>query len=114
MCISQVKVEPHGIVGTGRIFSGTLQRGEKVYLVRDKVHEKIQQVSIYMGARRDQVQEIPAGNIAAITGMAGLRAGETIVSNDIGEDFLPFEDVKYMLNPVLTVAIETRNASGLE
>jgi len=116
MCISQVKIEQHGIIGTGRIFSGTLQRGQKVYLVRDQVHEKIQQVSIYMGARRDTVQEIPAGNIAAVAG-ENLRAGETIVSEDLGGDFMPFEDVKYMLNPVLTVAVEPemlRDLSKLE
>jgi elongation factor 2 len=106
LCCSQVRIEPHGIVGTGRIFSGTLTRGQKVFLVRDKKGDKVQQVSIFMGARRDQVQEIPAGNIAAITGLQNLRAGETIVAEEIAEGFMPFEDVKYMSHPVLTVAVE--------
>lgn len=106
LCCSQVRIEPHGVVGTGRIFAGTLSRGQKVYLVRDKKHEKIQQVSIFMGARRDQVPDLPAGNIAAITGLPNLRAGETIVAEEIADGFVPFEDVKYMSHPVLTVAVE--------
>lgn len=106
MCFSKVQIEKHGLVATGRVFSGRLRRGCGVYLVRDQLEDKIQQVSIYMGSRRDQTDEIPAGNIAAITGLNSIRSGETIVATPHHEAMVPFEQVQYVSDPVMTVAIE--------
>jgi len=60
-------------------FSGTLSRGQKVYLVRDKREIRFNKFRFLWG-RVASSPGIPAGNIAAITGLSNLRAGETIVA----------------------------------
>ncbi|MHA1731270.1 MAG: GTP-binding protein [Promethearchaeota archaeon] len=106
MCFSKVTIEKHGIVATGRIFSGRLKRGMTVRLLNAGAEEKIQQVSVYMGARRDRVDEIPGGNIAAVTGLKAVKSGETVVGTDATSGAVPFEEVKYVSDPVMTLAIE--------
>ena len=73
ICITLAQLDPHaGLVATGRLFSGTVKEGEQIYLVGAKRDYRIQQVSMYMGAFREVVDKIDAGNIAAI-----FRPGES-------------------------------------
>lgn len=114
ICISKVIFDPHaGIVSTGRVFSGRIQKGEEIYLVGARKSYKTQQVSIYMGAFREVVDEIPAGNIAAILGLDLGRAGETIVDASYKKQMVPFERMTYISEPVLTIAIEPRHPKDL-
>jgi elongation factor 2 len=70
MCITMVQMDPHaGLVATGRLFSGTVKEGDHVYLVGARKDYHIQQVSMYMGAFREIVDKITAGNIAALLGL---------------------------------------------
>ncbi|MEM2812377.1 MAG: elongation factor EF-2, partial [Candidatus Bathyarchaeia archaeon] len=55
--------------------------------------------------------KIPAGNIAAISGLPPLQVGETIA--DDGVDTVPFESLKYVSEPVVTVAIEPADVRDL-
>ena len=54
----------------------------------------------------ETVEAIPAGNIAAIGGMKVVRSGETLFDVKHIETAKPFEDVKYVSEPVVTVAVE--------
>jgi elongation factor 2 len=114
MCITQVMFDPHaGIVSTGRIFSGAIHKGDDIYLLNANKDYHTQQVSIYMGAFREVVDQISAGNIAAVLGLDSCRAGETIVDaahKDVGA---PFESLRYISDPVLTMAIEPKHPMDL-
>lgn len=106
MSVIQVNVDKQaGVVATGRLFSGTLHNGDPVYLANAHAHGRIQQVGIYMGAFREIVGELSAGNIPALLGLSAARAGETITTV---EDIFPFEAVKYVTEPVVTMAIEPK------
>ena len=62
--ITKVVIDPQaGEISAGRLFSGTMAKGSDVYLNRQKQHTKIQQVFIYNGAKREIVDNVPAGNI---------------------------------------------------
>ncbi|RLF90685.1 elongation factor EF-2 [Thermococci archaeon] len=112
MVITDVLVDEHaGVVSTGRIFSGVLERGREIHLVNAKKDYKVQQVAIYIGPERVQVEKVPAGNIAAIIGSKEARVGETIT--DKGLDIPPFEEITYLSEPVVTVAIEPEDVSDL-
>ena len=114
ICITQVLFDPHaGLVSTGRIFSGTIHKGDDIYLLNANKDYKVQQVSIYMGAFREVVDDIPAGNIAAILGLDLCRAGETIVDLAHKDVAAPFESMRYVSDPVLTIAIEPRHPKDL-
>ncbi|MCD6241143.1 GTP-binding protein, partial [Candidatus Bathyarchaeota archaeon] len=103
MCITMAQMDPHaGLVATGRLFSGSIQEGDQVYLVGARKEYRIQQVSMYMGAFREVVDKIVAGNIAAVLGLDLARAGETLVSAEYKDQMVPFERIKYVSEPVIT------------
>ena len=114
MCVTNVQVDSHaGLIATGRLFSGTLKTGDKVYLVNACAESEVQQVSIFMGAFREPVNQVGAGNVAALSGVALAKAGETIVDAAHKEGVAPFERVRYVSEPVLTVAVEPKNPKDL-
>jgi elongation factor 2 len=109
ICLTSAAMDSHaGLVATGRVFSGCINEGDRIYLVGAKKDYRVQQVSMYMGAYREVVGKIGAGNIAAVLGMDLARAGETLVSNDYREGMIPFENIQYVSEPVITIAIEPK------
>jgi elongation factor 2 len=114
MCITNVQADPNaGLIASGRLFSGTLKAGDRVYLVNANAESVIQQVSIFMGAFRETVNQVAAGSVAALSGLALAKAGETVVDAAHKEDVVPFERVKYVSEPVLTVAVEPKAPKDL-
>lgn len=111
MAVSNIVVDPQaGVVATGRLFSGTLKEGTSVYLVGAKSEARIQQVCIYMGPYREVVGQLTAGNIPALLGLEAARAGETISST---KGTSAFEAVKYVTEPVVTLAVEPKYSRDL-
>jgi elongation factor 2 len=111
MFVSNVVVDPQaGVVATGRLFSGKLTEGTTVHLVGARVDHRVQQVCIYMGPYREIVGSLSAGNIPALLGLESARAGETISTI---KDIVPFEAVKYVTEPVVTMAVEPKYSRDL-
>ncbi len=114
ICLTSAMMDPHaGLVATGRCFSGCINEGDRVYLVGAKKDYRVQQVSMYMGAYREVVGSIGAGNIAAVLGLDLARAGETLVSMDNKDAMVPFENIQYVSEPVITIAIEPKHPREL-
>ena len=114
MCITNVQVSPNeGLIATGRLFSGSIRTGDEVYLVNTQTETAIQQVSVFMGAFREPVNEVSAGNLVALTGLEHVKAGETVVDAEHKEVVIPFEHLRYTSEPVVTVAIEPKNPAEL-
>jgi elongation factor 2 len=114
MCITNVQIDPNsGPIATGRLFSGSLRKDDRVYLVRARAECEVRQVFMYMSSFREVVEGIPAGNLAALSGLDSARAGETVVDEAYRQDAVPFETMKYVSEPVITVALEPRNPKDL-
>ncbi|MBS7657303.1 elongation factor EF-2 [Candidatus Bathyarchaeota archaeon] len=112
MCITTVEVDPHsGVVAIGRVFSGTVEKGKIVRLITGRQSGIIQQVYMSMAADRVIVDRIPAGNIAAVSGLSSIRVGETLAEEGI--ETQPFEALKYVSEPVVTVAVEPEDIKDL-
>lgn len=112
MVITDIIVDEHaGVISTGRVFSGTLEKGKAVKLVSAGQEARIQQVGIYMGPDRVIVDRVPAGNIAAIIGMKEAYVGETLI--EVGVEGKGFEELHYVSEPVVTVAVEPKNFQDL-
>lgn len=111
--VTKMVPDPHvGVVATARLFSGKVYQGQNVYLVTKGKQEKIQQVAVYKGIQRIQVNEITAGNIAAIVGIPDAFTGETLCEADYV--IPPFEEIKHLFEPVVTKAIEPKDPRDLE
>ena len=103
--------EQAGIISTGRIFSGVLEKGKVVKLVGGGQEARVQQVGVYMGPDRVIVDRVPAGNIGAIVGMKEAYVGETLA--DPGAEAKGFEELHYISEPVVTVAVEPKTFQDL-
>ncbi len=72
-----------GRLAVGRIFSGTIKKGEKVSIVEsdDKSrHATVKSLYLFEGLERIEGDEARAGNIIALAGMEGVNIGDTISS----------------------------------
>ena len=111
MMVTTINVDPQaGRVATGRLFSGTIKDGDEVYLIDAKRSGKVQSVNIYMGNTREVVSMLPSGNIPALLGLDYAVAGETIATI---KNIPPFESIKYVSEPVVTIAVEPKHPKDL-
>ena len=70
-----------GRIGIGRVFRGTLQRTEKLSIVKrdGSIQETVpKQIFIFDGLARVEVDEVQCGDICAIVGIEGIDIGDTI------------------------------------
>jgi elongation factor 2 len=112
LMVTDISFDPHaGEVATGRLFSGTLRRGTELYVMGTaKRANRLSQVGIFMGAERIEVESLPAGNIAAVTGLKDAIVGSTVSTL---MEITPFEALKHYSEPVMTVAVEAKNMKDL-
>jgi elongation factor 2 len=109
--ITKIVVDPlAGEICTGRIFSGTIKKGDTVHLLGAKETTRLQQIYIFNGAKREVVDNVPAGNIIGIAGLKSGFAGETVSGDPDAE---PFEQIKHLFEPVVTKAVEATKPSDL-
>jgi elongation factor 2 len=112
LMVTDISFDPHaGEVATGRLFSGKLRRGTELYVMGTaKKVNRLQQVGIFMGPTRVEVDELVGGNIAAVTGLKDAVVGSTVTTL---MDMTPFESLKHYSEPVMTVAVEAKNMKDL-
>ncbi|MDK2824973.1 translation elongation factor 2 (EF-2/EF-G) [Methanolobus vulcani] len=109
--VTDITMDPHaGEVATGRLFSGSLERGMEVFVSGTSRKNRIQQVGVFMGPKRLEVEKIPAGNIAAVTGLRDAIVGSTVTTL---EGMEPFESITHASEPVVTVAVEAKHMKDL-
>jgi len=114
ICLSKVQVDKQNLVATGRIFSGVCSKKEDIFLLRENDYATIQRTAIFMGQRREQVEKVLVGNIVAVEGLKKIRSGETIVQSEYIDKMIPFEEVKYVTTPVVTVSVEPEYLRDLD
>jgi len=112
MCITTIEVDPQaGVIAIGRIFSGKVEKGKPIRLITSHQSGQVQQVYMSMATDRVIVDNIPAGNIAAVGGISGMHVGETVAEQDM--ETQPFEGLRYVSDPVVTVAIAPADIKDL-
>jgi elongation factor 2 len=110
LMVTDIGIDPHaGEIAAGRVFSGTIEKGQELYVSGTAGKNRIQSVGIYMGGEREEVDHVPAGNIAAVTGLGDAIAGSTVSSVEM----TPFESIEHISEPVITKAVEAQNMDDL-
>ena len=112
MMVTKIIVDPHaGEIAVGRLFSGTLRKGSELYISGMSNNKyKVQLLSMMVGPDRISVDEMAAGNIAAVVGLKAAIAGSTISSIP---NMDPFEPMVHYSEPVVTLAIEAKHTADL-
>ncbi|MGN0837244.1 MAG: GTP-binding protein, partial [Akkermansia sp.] len=97
MLISNIDWDDYvGRVAVGRITSGTVQKGDTLYLLRpdgSKVQAKVTKLFEYSGLQDVESAVGEAGNIIGLSGFEDVDIGETLVA-DPEDSALPFVDIE--------------------
>ena len=88
-----------------RVYSGTIAVGDKVYNPVKKKQEKITKLMKLHANKREEVQEISAGDIGAIVGLKFTTTGDTLCEKG---DVIILESMDFP-DPVIGVAIEPKS-----
>ncbi|SDY36131.1 elongation factor EF-2 [Halobellus clavatus] len=109
--VTDISMDPHaGEIATGRLFSGTIKQGQELYVSGTVGQNRVQSVGIFMGGEREELDRgVPAGNIAAVTGLRDAIAGSTVSSVEM----TPFESIEHISEPVITKSVEAKNMDDL-
>ncbi|MDR0373133.1 MAG: GTP-binding protein [Nitrososphaerota archaeon] len=103
-----------GILATGRVFSGRIKKGDRLYRVDASVESEVKIVYVDMGALHEEVEEVAAGNLATLVFAEKVGAGETLVDLVHKDGMVPFECINYVSEPVVTLAVEPKNPQDIE
>jgi elongation factor 2 len=111
LMVTDIMMDPHaGEVATGRVFSGTVEMGDELYVSGTAGRNRLQSVGVYMGGEREELDRgVPAGNVAAVTGLKDAIAGSTV--SDV--EMTPFESIDHISEPVITKSVEAQNMDDL-
>ena len=109
--VTDISMDPHaGEIATGRLFSGTITQGQELYVSGTVGTNRVQSVGIFMGGEREELDRgVPAGNIAAVTGLRDAIAGSTVSSVEM----TPFESIEHISEPVITKSVEAQSMDDL-
>jgi elongation factor G len=88
-----------------RIYSGKLSVGDKIYNPVKNKQEKISKLMKLHANKREEVQEILAGDIGAIVGLKFTTTGDTLCAKG---DHIILESMEFP-EPVIGVAIEAKS-----
>jgi elongation factor G len=87
-----------------RVYSGSLQSGSYVYNATKDKRERVGRLLQMHANKREEIEEVMAGDIAAAIGLKETRTGDTMTMEDTP---IILEAMKFP-NPVIDVAIEPK------
>ena len=87
-----------------RVYSGVLKSGSYVYNATKDKRERVGRLLQMHANKREEIEEVRAGDIAAAIGLKDTRTGDTLCDD---EHPIILEAMKFP-NPVIDVAIEPK------
>ena len=109
--VTKVVLDPHaGEIAVGRLFSGTVKKGDSLYVAGMPSANRVQSVGMFVGGDRIITENVTAGNIIAVSGLRDAISGSTISSD---KEMTPFERIIHNSDPVVTTAIEAKHTKDL-
>lgn len=111
LMVTKILIDPHaGEIASGRLYSGSMERGQELMVLGMPGKSRAQQVSVAVGPDRITVDKAIAGNIVNVSGVKAAIAGSTVTG--YGE-MDPFERIVHVSEPVVTVAVEAKHMKDL-
>lgn len=86
MLVTSITSDPHkGRVAIGRVYNGTMQKGQEVSQINQKNEIKkyrLTSLLTFVGLDKVEVEEAQTGDIVAISGIPDITIGETVADTD--------------------------------
>lgn len=109
--VFKLAVDPHvGNLAFFRVYSGKMQAGTYVYNSSRGVKERVGRIVMMHANSREDVQEVGAGDIAAIVGLKETRTGETLCEE---KNAIILQGIDFA-EPVVKFAVEPKTKSDQE
>jgi elongation factor G len=93
-----------------RVYSGVLKTGQSVYNSTRKVRERMGRLLRMHANKREEIESIEAGDIAACVGLKNVTTGDTLCDEDKP---IVLENIDFPA-PVISVAIEPKTKADQE
>jgi elongation factor G len=109
--VFKIMTDPYvGQLAFFRVYSGTLAAGESVYNVAKGRKERIGRLLRMHANKREEIQEIFAGDICAAVGLRTVQTGDTICDD---ESPIVLESIEFP-TPVIQLAVEPKTKGDQE
>jgi len=108
--IFKIMTDPFvGVLNFMRVYSGTLKAGSYVFNSRTGKKERISRLIKLHANKREEIQEVHAGDIAAIVGVKDSNTGDTLCVGDL----VSLESIDIPA-PVIHTSVEPENKADYE
>jgi elongation factor G len=109
--VFKIMTDPYvGQLAFFRVYSGTLKSGDSVYNVAKARKERIGRLLRMHANKREEIQEILAGDICAAVGLRTVSTGDTICDDDHP---IVLESIDFP-TPVIQLAVEPKTKADQE
>jgi elongation factor G len=87
-----------------RVYSGHLKKGDTIYNPRTRKRERVSRLMVIQGSERKDINEVFAGDIAALVGLRNITTGDTLCDEDYDVTLEP----PTFPEPVISMAVEPK------
>src|SRR5579872_7119012 len=87
-----------------RVYSGKLKKGDTIYNPRTRKRERVSRLMIIQGSERKDVEQVFAGDIAALVGLRNITTGDTLCDEEFDVTLEP----PTFPEPVISMAVEPK------
>ncbi|MBI5801101.1 MAG: elongation factor G [Verrucomicrobia bacterium] len=87
-----------------RVYSGQLKKGDTIYNPRTRRRERVSRLMVIQGSERKDINEVFAGDIAALVGLRNITTGDTLCD----EEFDVALEPPTFPEPVISMAVEPK------
>ncbi|MFW0871067.1 MAG: elongation factor G [Patescibacteria group bacterium] len=109
--VFKLQVDPFvGQLAFFRVYAGKIKTGETVYNATNGTKERVGRIVRLQADKREEVDEVEAGDIAAFVGMKEVKIGHTICRADHP---IILEEIGFRM-PVISVRIEPKTKADQE
>ncbi|MBW8864511.1 MAG: elongation factor G [Verrucomicrobia bacterium] len=93
-----------------RVYSGQLKKGDTIYNPRTRKRERVSRLMVIQGSERKDINEVYAGDIAALVGLRNITTGDTLCDEDYDVTLEP----PTFPEPVISMAVEPKTKADQE
>jgi elongation factor G len=93
-----------------RVYSGQLKKGDTIYNPRTRKRERVSRLMVIQGSERKDIDQVHAGDIAALVGLRNITTGDTLCDEEFDVTLEP----PTFPEPVISMAVEPKTKADNE